>query len=69
MIAQNLIDFDREWSTLMAKKPEEFESPSALEDFYVSTAEFPAGFMTQYPPSMIVGGRDAPAARPGLPAG
>ncbi|GAA1945537.1 FAD-binding monooxygenase [Microbacterium deminutum] len=55
VVAQNLIDFDREWSTLMAKKPEEFESPSALEDFYVSTAEFPAGFMTQYQPSMIVG--------------
>lgn len=55
VVAKNLIDFDREWSTMMAKKPEEFESPSALEDFYVATAEFPAGFMTQYEPSMIVG--------------
>ena len=44
VIAKNLIDFDKEWSTLMAKKPEEFNSPSELEDFYVSTAEFPAGF-------------------------
>ncbi|MEV5051496.1 FAD-binding monooxygenase [Arthrobacter sp. LAR12-1-1.1] len=56
VIAKNLIDFDKEWSTLMAKKPEEFESPSELEDFYVSTAEFPAGFMTQYAPSMLIGG-------------
>jgi phenol 2-monooxygenase len=55
VIAKNLIDFDKEWSTLMAKKPEEFASPSELEDFYVSTAEFPAGFMTQYTPSMLVG--------------
>jgi phenol 2-monooxygenase len=55
VIAKNLIDFDKEWSTLMAKKPEEFASPSELEDFYVSTAEFPAGFMTQYAPSMLVG--------------
>jgi phenol 2-monooxygenase len=54
VIAKNLIDFDKEWSTLMAKKPEEFENPSELEDFYVSTAEFPAGFMTQYAPSMLV---------------
>src|SRR5690625_7466941 len=43
VVAQNLIDFDREWSTLMAKRPEEFDSPSELEDFYVKTFEFPAG--------------------------
>ena len=54
VVAKNLIDFDKVWSTLMAKKPEEFESPSELEDFYVRTAEFPAGFMTEYAPSMIV---------------
>jgi phenol 2-monooxygenase len=54
VIAKNLIDFDKEWSTLMAKKPEEFSDPSELEDFYVRTAEFPAGFMTQYAPSMVI---------------
>ncbi|MGN7251193.1 FAD-binding monooxygenase [Arthrobacter sp. SAFR-014] len=54
VVAKNLIDFDKEWSTLMAKKPEEFDDPSELEDFYVRTAEFPAGFMTEYAPSMIV---------------
>lgn len=53
VVAKNLIDFDKEWSTMMAKKPEEFNSPSELEDFYVTTAEFPAGFMTQYAPSML----------------
>ncbi|MGO4189151.1 FAD-binding monooxygenase [Pseudarthrobacter sp. TAF60_1] len=53
VVAKNLIDFDKVWSTMMAKKPEEFESPSELEDFYVRTAEFPAGFMTQYTPSLI----------------
>ncbi|MGY4541059.1 phenol 2-monooxygenase [Arthrobacter sp. UYNi723] len=53
VVAKNLIDFDKEWSTMMAKKPEEFANPSELEDFYVNTAEFPAGFMTQYTPSMI----------------
>ncbi|MGO2112533.1 MAG: FAD-binding monooxygenase [Pseudoclavibacter sp.] len=55
VIAQNLIDFDMEWSAMMAKKPEEFSSPTELEDFYNSTFEFPAGFMTQYEPSMITG--------------
>ncbi|MDN5789884.1 MAG: FAD-binding monooxygenase [Micrococcales bacterium] len=55
VVAKNLIDFDKEWSTLMAKRPEEFEDPKALGEFYVSTAEFPAGFMTQYSPSMLIG--------------
>jgi phenol 2-monooxygenase len=55
-IAQNLIDFDKEWSTMMAKRPEDFDNPSELEEFYVKTAEFPAGFMTEYEQSMIVGG-------------
>ncbi|AXJ10455.1 FAD-binding monooxygenase [Arthrobacter sp. PM3] len=54
IVAKNLIDFDKEWSTLMAKKPEEFTDPTELETFYTSTAEFPAGFMTQYGPSMLI---------------
>lgn len=55
VVAKNLIDFDKEWSSMMAKKPEEFDDPSELEDFYVRTAEFPAGFMTQYTPSLVMG--------------
>ncbi|QTX05951.1 FAD-binding monooxygenase [Agromyces archimandritae] len=69
VVAQNLIDFDREWSTLMAKRPEEFENPSELEDFYVRTAEFPAGFMTEYTPSMIVSGEAEQALATGFPLG
>jgi phenol 2-monooxygenase len=69
VIAQNLIDFDREWSTLMAKKPEEFDSPEELGDFYVRTAEFPAGFMTQYEPSMIMGDDAHQLLATGFPVG
>lgn len=58
VIAQNLIDFDLKWSSMMAKKPEEFESPEELAKFYVDTHEFPAGFMTQYPESEIIGGAE-----------
>lgn len=65
VVAKNLIDFDKEWSAMMAKKPEEFAHPSDLEDFYVRTAEFPAGFMTEYAPSMLV----APAAHQALATG
>ncbi|UNK45679.1 FAD-dependent monooxygenase [Arthrobacter sulfonylureivorans] len=53
VVAQNLINFDREWSTLMAKRPEDFENSAELEDFAIRNAEFPAGFMTHYDPSMI----------------
>ncbi|QDY89088.1 3-hydroxybenzoate 4-monooxygenase [Arthrobacter sp. UKPF54-2] len=69
VVAKNLIDFDKEWSTLMAKKPEEFDSPSQLEDFYVSTAEFPAGFMTQYAPSMLIGVPEHQELATGFPIG
>ncbi len=68
-VAQNLIDFDKEWSTLMAKKPEEFDSPEALGEFYVRTAEFPAGFMTEYEPSIITGEATHQGLAEGFPIG
>ncbi|WP_168625621.1 FAD-binding monooxygenase [Cryobacterium sp. BB307] len=69
VVAQNLIDFDREWASMMAKKPEEFESPAELAEFYVTTAEFPAGFMTQYEPSMITGEATHQQLASGFPIG
>lgn len=68
-VAQNLIDFDREWSSLMATKEEDFDDPRELEDFYVKTAEFPAGFMTEYKPSMITGEPTHQALAEGFPVG
>ncbi len=69
VIAQELIDFDREWSALMARKPEEFTSPAELAEFYTTTAEFPAGFMTQYTPSPITGEAVHQALATGFPVG
>jgi phenol 2-monooxygenase len=69
VIAQNLIDFDRTWSTLMATPAEEFDDPTTLEDFYVKTAEFPAGFMTQYTPSLVTAEPADQALAPGWPVG
>lgn len=68
-IAQDLIDFDKEWSALMAKKPEEFSSPEELGDFYLRTFEFPTGFMTQYPPSAITGDQTHQDLATGYPVG
>jgi phenol 2-monooxygenase len=69
VIARDLIEFDKEWSSLMAKKPEEFDDPAELGEFYVTTAEFPAGFRTQYPPSMLVGEHTHQGLATGFPIG
>ncbi|MHB0774931.1 FAD-binding monooxygenase [Halomonas sp. WWR20] len=69
VVAKNLIDFDKQWSTLMAKRPEEFEDPSELEDFYTRTIEFPAGFMTEYGPSLITAEARHQALATGFPIG
>ena len=69
VIAKNLIDFDREWSTLMATPQDELPDPSYLEDFYVKTSEFPAGFMTEYQPSRIIAGTEHQNLAAGYPVG
>jgi phenol 2-monooxygenase len=69
VVAKNLIDFDKKWSSLMAAKPAELEGPSAVEDFYLETFEFPAGFMTQYPPSLLIGEPVHQALATGFPLG
>lgn len=68
-IAQNLIDFDREWSSMMAKKPEDFKDKDELAQFYVSTQEFPMGFMTQYRPSVLTEPGQSQALATGYPIG
>ena len=68
-VAQQLIDFDKEWSSLMARKPEEISDPQELATFYLGTAEFPSGFMTKYEPSMIVDGASQQELAVGFPLG
>ncbi|MGH3691622.1 MAG: FAD-dependent monooxygenase, partial [Microbacterium sp.] len=68
-VAQQLIDFDREWSSLMARKPEEISDPNELATYYLATAEFPSGFMTQYTSSMITGSDAHQALAVGYPLG
>lgn len=68
-VAQQLIDFDREWSSLMARKPEEISDPNDLATYYLATAEFPSGFMTQYGSSILVGSGAHQALAAGFPLG
>ncbi|KQO97437.1 FAD-dependent monooxygenase [Leifsonia sp. Leaf264] len=68
-VAQQLIDFDREWSSLMARKPEEISDPQDLATYYLATAEFPSGFMTRYGQSEIVGEDAHQSLADGFPIG
>ncbi|MGO2751013.1 MAG: FAD-dependent monooxygenase [Pseudoclavibacter sp.] len=68
-VAQQLIDFDREWSSLMARKPEEISDPRELANYYLATAEFPSGFMTTYGASDLVQAPTHQALAPGFPLG
>lgn len=69
VVAQDLIDFDKEWSSMMAKPVEEWDDPEALEKYYLATFEFPAGFMTEYTESMITAGLEHQDLAPGFPVG
>ena len=68
-VAQQLIDFDREWSSLMARKPQDISDPSELATFYLGTAEFPSGFMTEYAPSTLVSDTGHQDLAEGFPLG
>lgn len=68
-VAQQLIDFDREWSALMARKPEEITDPDDLATYYLATAEFPSGFATRYGPSAIIAGHAQQDLASGFPLG
>lgn len=69
VIAQNLIDFDKEWSGLVAKPVDEWDDPSGLAKFYDDTFEFPMGYMTQYPENQITTGMQHQGLAAGLPIG
>ncbi|HEY8317199.1 MAG TPA: FAD-dependent monooxygenase [Amnibacterium sp.] len=69
VVAQNLIDFDREWSAMMARPVDSWEDPDELERWYLATMEFPAGFMTEYTESPITLGTEHQHLATGFPVG
>ncbi|GAA2175644.1 FAD-dependent monooxygenase [Agrococcus versicolor] len=69
VVAQNLIDYDKTWSSLMAKKSAELADPDEMTRFYVDQAEFLYGFRTTYEPSMITGTGEHQALAAGFPIG
>ena len=68
-VAQKLIDYDKEWSAMMSRSPEEMESPQEIVDFFVDTANFPGGFDTKYTPSRLFGDNAQQDLAQGFPLG
>ena len=54
---------------MMARPVDSWEDPTELEQYYVATMEFPAGFMTQYAESMITLGTEHQDLAAGFPVG
>lgn len=61
-VAQGLIDFDREWSAMMAAGPKDPEhpelggvDPAELEHYFVQAGKYTAGVGTQYTESTLTG--------------
>jgi phenol 2-monooxygenase len=57
-IAQRLIDFDKEWSKIMASPPKDPErpelggvDPAELQAYFVKSGRYTAGVATHYPPA------------------
>jgi phenol 2-monooxygenase len=61
-IAQELIDFDKEWSAMMAAPPKDPSRPEAggvdpaeLQAYFVRAGRYTAGVATRYRPAMLTG--------------
>ena len=61
-IAQDLIDFDKEWSAIMASPPKDPANPDAggldpaeLQEYFVRSGRYTAGVATRYAPSSLTG--------------
>ena len=73
-VAQTLIDFDREWSQMMAaplKSPQAPQGvdPEALQAYFVQHGRYTAGVATRYAPSLLTGGSDLQTLARGFEVG
>lgn len=76
VVAQDLIDFDREWAQMFSDKPKSDDEgdsqgvdPKAFQRYFEQHGRFTAGVGTQYRPSMIQGLAKHQALAQGFPIG
>lgn len=75
-VAQQLIDFDREWSAMLASPPADPDhpdrgglTPQALSEYFVRQGRYTAGIATEYPASRLVGNDKHQDIAPGFRVG
>jgi phenol 2-monooxygenase len=74
-VAEELIDFDREFSKLFTAQPTDSDAadagvdPSAFQEYFVKQGRFTAGVATKYAPSMITGDTTFQQLAQGFPLG
>ena len=75
-VAQELIDFDREWSAMLAAPPRDPEQPDRggvdpeeLQEYFVRQGRYTAGVAIRYPPSALVGEPDHVSLATGFEVG
>jgi phenol 2-monooxygenase len=75
-VAQQLIDFDREFATMFSARPSEATTigddgvdPQKFERYFREQGRFTAGVTVRYAPSMITAARPAQHLAPGFPVG
>jgi phenol 2-monooxygenase (NADPH) len=73
-IAQSLIDFDREWSSMMAaplKSPQTPHGvdPADLQSYFIKHGRYTAGVVTRYAPSLLTGDNRRQALAKGFEIG
>jgi phenol 2-monooxygenase len=74
VIAQELIDFDREFAAMFSAAPTESGQeggvdPEEFQRYFVQQGRFTAGVATRYAPSMITGEATSPSLAEGFPVG
>ena len=54
-VAKELIDFDREWSTMLSGVGTEATDPTAVQRYFVQHGRYTAGTATHYKPGLLIG--------------
>ncbi|WP_417684030.1 FAD-binding monooxygenase [Roseibium sp.] len=73
-IAQDLIDFDREWAAMFSAKPKADDNPDGVDPeefrkYFQRFGRYTAGTATLYRPSVLTGETDHQALATGFPVG
>lgn len=54
-VAQDLIDFDKEWNEVLAAKPEDGQQAPRFQEYFIQHGRYTAGTAVRYAPSVLTG--------------